>query len=67
MSFGLLKSRPTVMGAALLTLAAIVMTRLPLVSDLGFEFAMVMTPLAACTTGFMAIALLRIARGHAER
>ena len=67
MSIKLLKSRPTLMGSAFLTLAAIVMTRLPLVSDLGFEFAMVMTPLAGCTTGFMAIALLHTARGHAER
>lgn len=60
-------TRPALVAAAFLTLAAIVMTQFPLVNDLGFEFAMALTPLAACTAGFMAIALLTGKQGLSLR
>ena len=53
-----LPGRPFLAATAVLTAAALVMTQLPLVGDLGFEFAVLTAFIAAFATGFMTIHLV---------
>ena len=50
--------RPFLAATAVLTVAALVMTQLPLVGDIGFEFAVLTAFIAAFATGFMVIHLV---------
>ncbi len=53
-----LPGRPFLAATAVLAAAALVMTQLPLVGDLGFEFAVLTAFIAAFATGFMTIHLV---------
>ena len=53
-----LPGRPFLAATAVLTAAALVMTQLPLVGDLGFEFAVLTAFIAAFATGFTTIHLV---------
>ncbi len=54
---GVLRGRPYLAATAVLTVAAVVMTQLPLVDDLGFEFAFLTAFIATFATGLMTIHL----------
>lgn len=58
------RSKPYIVASGILVLAAIIMTQIPLLSDLGFEFAMTMAVVMAYVIGFMNIHIMISWRSH---
>ncbi|MDE2848333.1 MAG: hypothetical protein OXO51_16650, partial [Gemmatimonadota bacterium] len=62
-----LRRKPYLAATAVLTAAAAAMTQLPLVDDLGFEFAFLTAAVATFATGVMTVHLVNGWRGEGLR